>query len=280
MNKKIFLITSIVLLVNILSISASNVNTASLAIHVTDTEEQPVSNVGIRLKSNDKVIETKNSDQSGKVVFNELSKGNYEVEFTSVPDQYQVFDSEFDVNISNDYQQFEIEETLIEKNYGTISIHRTDAYGNPIVGSEITIYDEDGNIVDVLVTDQNGDAESIGLEEGTYYLKETKAVDGYQQDNNTYVLYVGGGIKKVEYDILSTPTDNTITTSKINDQSIDPETTTGLSSISNPIAIMNQNSAVNLLHVGNLRLYLIVILIIVTILLIVLRRLKKKSKTK
>lgn len=51
---------------------------------------------------------------------------------------------------------------------GSIEIYAVDKFGVGLPGYEYTIYDEDGNVVGVIVTDENGHAELNGLKPGEY----------------------------------------------------------------------------------------------------------------
>lgn len=77
---------------------------------------------------------------------------------------------------------------------GKIIIEKTDEYTKKgIAGVEFEIRDKDGNVIETLVTDKNGHAESKELpiavfkdgkfaENIKYYVVETKAADGYILD--------------------------------------------------------------------------------------------------
>ncbi len=69
----------------------------------------------------------------------------------------------------------------------------------PVSGSEVTIYNQDGDIVDIIVTDENGFAESVPLREGLYYFQETKAPAGYELDDTIYQFYVGDDVASIQY---------------------------------------------------------------------------------
>jgi LPXTG-motif cell wall-anchored protein len=82
---------------------------------------------------------------------------------------------------------------------GKIVIEKTDENTKkPIAGVEFEIRDKDGNVIETLVTDKNGHAESSRLpictynEDGSfkenicYTVVETKAVDGYILDETAY----------------------------------------------------------------------------------------------
>ena len=67
---------------------------------------------------------------------------------------------------------------------GRIVVSKIDNLGNVVSGVEFTLYDADMNIVSVKTTNSNGVAEFIGLEWGTYYLKETDTPFYYQSNTS------------------------------------------------------------------------------------------------
>lgn len=81
---------------------------------------------------------------------------------------------------------------------GKIIIEKTDEVtGKGIAGVEFEIRDKDGKVIETLVTDKNGHAESKELpiavfkdgnfvEDIKYFVVETKAADGYILDSTPY----------------------------------------------------------------------------------------------
>lgn len=98
---------------------------------------------------------------------------------------------------------------------GKIVLEKTDEYTKkPIAGVEFEIRDESGNVIETLVTDQNGHAESAELSichynaDGScggdihYYVVETKAAEGYLLDETVYEVvlsYDGNAVENVVY---------------------------------------------------------------------------------
>lgn len=56
---------------------------------------------------------------------------------------------------------------------GHVRVAKHSASGRNLAGFEYTIYDENGNIIEVIVTDKNGQAESDQLLPGHYYVEQT-----------------------------------------------------------------------------------------------------------
>ena len=72
--------------------------------------------------------------------------------------------------------------------------------GKPLAGVKFALYSDvnRANVVEVAVSGGNGEVEFASkLAAGTYYLKETEALDGYALDNTVYMVRVHAGIATV-----------------------------------------------------------------------------------
>ena len=107
---------------------------------------------------------------------------------------------------------------------GKIIIEKTDAdTGKGIAGVELEICDKEGNVIETLVTDKNGHAESKELpivvfkdgnfvEDIKYYVVETKAADGYILDSTPHEVvlqYDDDALEVVKYtlELTNKPTE-------------------------------------------------------------------------
>lgn len=108
-----------------------------------------------------------------------FTAGRYPIKF-SVQDQEKNISSKtvhltvFELN-----QQFEVEDGA------KISIQRSSVYNAGLPGYEYTIYDENGNVVDVITTDENGHAESEVLSKGIYTVELTNSPDSALNNTNS-----------------------------------------------------------------------------------------------
>ena len=71
---------------------------------------------------------------------------------------------------------------------GGIKILKTNEETLPLQGCVFGLYKLDGTLVDILKTDENGEAYISNLREGKYNLKELETIDGYILDQNVYEI--------------------------------------------------------------------------------------------
>lgn len=73
---------------------------------------------------------------------------------------------------------------------GRVDLHKQNKKGEPLSGAEFTIYDDNGELVDVLTTNKYGYTRSYLLDYGAYSVVETKAPIGYQLTNDVYNFHI------------------------------------------------------------------------------------------
>ena len=91
---------------------------------------------------------------------------------------------------------------------GSIEGFKHDKDNKPLEGAEFTLYEDKDckQVVGKAVSDKKGIFTFTGLKDNTYYLKETKAPDGYQENNNVLEIKIDGKsepLKKV--DVVNIP---------------------------------------------------------------------------
>ena len=132
-----------------------------------------------------------------------LPVGSYILREEIAPYGYKIAkDVEFEVKETAKIQKVQMKDELVN---GKIIIHKTDEVTKKgIAGVTFEIRDRDGNVMETLVTDKNGNTESKELpiavfkdgkfqEDIVYYVVETKAADGYILDGTPHEV-------KLQYD--------------------------------------------------------------------------------
>ena len=130
------------------------------------------------------LIDIKNTNNFGKIIFDELLIGKYIIKEFNDND-----------NFINDNEEYVIELKLNDKtnaietinlniiNYykkGKLIIKKVDGLGNPIEGTEFILMNENSEEIEKGITNKDGIIEIENLLLGKYILKETKASLGYQ----------------------------------------------------------------------------------------------------
>ncbi|WP_394022577.1 SpaA isopeptide-forming pilin-related protein [Anaerococcus martiniensis] len=72
----------------------------------------------------------------------------------------------------------------------SVALTKTDKENKRLKGATFTIEDESGNIFDMEVSDDNGDIVFDDLRPGTYFIRESKAPEGYQKTGNYFKVVV------------------------------------------------------------------------------------------
>lgn len=147
-------------------------------------ENQVLSNYDIDNKDNDYIsynvkdnkITLEGLEVGKNITFN-LSKG-FGDDVTFV---YSVDDGQ-KVIVPTDYPEIACEFTVevTEEDAGYIQIKKTDKENNePLEGVKFSIYNSNDDLVDTVITDENGIALSQKLPYGEYYILEVESLDGY-----------------------------------------------------------------------------------------------------
>ena len=126
------------------------------------------------------VVDTITTDENGIGTSKELPYGSYTVTEVSAPTGYELSEESKNVTIGSNGQTIGVtfENTKI---LGKINILKVDSIDESIKlsGAEFEIRDLEGNILDTLITNEEGVANSIQLPYGSYIVIETKAPEGY-----------------------------------------------------------------------------------------------------
>lgn len=132
----------------------------------------------------DTVLET---NAQGAIVLLGLPENRYELIETKTNDGYKKLKDPmpFEVTDTSDSEnpvQIEVKNELTE-----VTISKTDiVIGEPVPGAVIEIYDEEGELVRSVVTDDQGNTKIIGLKAGIYTFKEIIAPNGYLINEGTF----------------------------------------------------------------------------------------------
>lgn len=141
------------------------------------------------------VVETWKSDGETHYI-ERIPVGEYILREEAAPYGYKIANEvKFTVENTKEIQKVSMKDELVS---GKIIIEKTDEVtGKGIAGVEFEIRDKDGKVIETLVTDKNGHAESKELpiavfkdgnfvEDVKYFVVETKAAEGYILDSTPH----------------------------------------------------------------------------------------------
>ena len=129
------------------------------------------------------------TDDNGKIIIDNLSKGSYkikEIDNQEIPG--------YEINEKEIYFEITGEEELITVEFpnnpvlGALKVLKVNEDGNSLAGVTFGLYQSDGTLVDIAITDESGIALFENLKTGTYQLKELATIDGYLLDETVHEI--------------------------------------------------------------------------------------------
>ena len=130
------------------------------------------------------------TDDNGEIIIDKLlSKGNYKIKEVN----NQTIDG-YEINAEEIYFEITGEEDLVTIEFpnnpvlGAIKVLKTNEDGNALAGVTFGLYQSDGTLVDIVVTDESGIALFENLQAGTYQLRELATIDGYLLDETVHEI--------------------------------------------------------------------------------------------
>ena len=172
-----------------------------------------------KLMQNDKVIATGTTDESGKVTFPNVPRGDYQVIEDQAPTGYLVSDQKQNVSVTDSKTStVKFVDKIIK---GKIRVTKEDSKtGEKLAGAEFQVTNKATNkVVQTITTGQDGTATTGDLPYGEYIIKETKAPDKYTLNGKEYVASISENGKIVDLNV-----GNNIITGKIQVTKEDSET--------------------------------------------------------
>lgn len=167
--------------------------TNKVKIKKVSDSDKPIKGVVFEI-TNEKgqVVDTLTTDGEGNAESSDLAYGKYTLKEVSTAEGYILNDTQYPFEVVNndDNLMFNIVNDQIK---GKIAINKIDEETKQkLAGATFELKDEQGNIVETLITDEDGYAESQYHPYGKYYLVETQAPKGYLLNSQV----VGNGVEE------------------------------------------------------------------------------------
>ncbi len=162
-----------------------------LKIIKVDENNKPLAGVTFEIyDSNKQKIDEMTTNEEGIAESKELEKGTYYYKEVKAPEGIAIDTSFHEFTIVEDGQNV-IENVVNYYVKGQLLIYKLiEGTKTPLAGAKFEITNEQGEVVDTIVSDENGEALSKKIPYGTYYFKEVEAPNGYIKDENTYMFKV------------------------------------------------------------------------------------------
>lgn len=181
-----------------------------IEVYKTDEENSKIKIEGVEfevLDSKNKVVDKITTNKNGYAISKLLPIGKYYLKEIKTNNKYL---------LNNDLIEVEVQNNIIhtcsiknKKKKGKIQIIKTSSgdseilkikKGMPIGDIEFEIYNTNNELVDTLITNENGEATSVFLEIGRYKIKEKNTTPNYLLNNLDYFVQIENNneIKRVQ----------------------------------------------------------------------------------
>lgn len=133
------------------------------------------------------VVETVVSNDKGEFVFTKFDYGDWIVRETAVPEGYNRME---DYLLHVDQNWTESEPITLVNIPSTYMFFKSDNRKNALAGATFTVEDENGHMVQEVVSAENGVVTVDGLTPGKYIIRETATVEGFTVSDDTIEVVI------------------------------------------------------------------------------------------
>ena len=131
------------------------------------------------------------TDAAGTILIYGLPIGEYELSETKESPGYKRLRNPIAFTVNDNSDDTSPVVIDLENEMNEVTLEKTDLVtGNPVVGAVIQIFNEAGELVREVTTDENGQALIKGLPAGTYTFREVLAPEGYILNEKTFTFSI------------------------------------------------------------------------------------------
>ncbi len=174
-----------------------------IEINKINAEKEPVANVTFNILNEEKeIVDTIITDEKGQAASKELELGTYYYQETKVPDSYILDSNMYEFKLTND--AYIIKKTVV--NYqmkGSLKITKYTDKGVTLAGVKFEILDKNKNVVDTIITNENGIANSKLLPIGEYTYREVSAPDNVVMDKSEHAFVLNQNNQVVSKTVIN-----------------------------------------------------------------------------
>ena len=173
-------------------------------IKVDSETKAPLANAEFVIKDGEgNLVQTILTNEDGKGTALDLLYGSYTLEETKAPIGYTLDETPYLFEINDSEKVINLGEVTNQKIMlpaptGSIEFLKVDSETKaPLANAEFVIKDGEGNIVQTILTDEDGKGTALDLLYGSYTLEETKAPIGYTLDETPYPFEINDSEKAI-----------------------------------------------------------------------------------
>ena len=177
-----------------------------IEITKVDDSNNPIKGVKFEiLDANHKKVDTITTDSNGKATSKELLIGTYYYKEVEAPKEYVMDTNEYEFEITSTNTQV-LKTVENKKSTASLRIVKLDKETKlPIEGVTFEVLDANKQVVDTIVTNKDGIAESKALVLGKYYYREISAPDKYIVDSKEKSFTLGQNGEIFEATVYNDP---------------------------------------------------------------------------
>jgi len=138
--------------------------------------------------TNTQVLKTITADNSGSVIFDDLTPGTYVVQCVSVPAGHTLISGSQTVTVTA--KKAGVATFIFDKHSSIVVKALDDKDGTPLVGAMFQIRSESGQVIEQITSDVTGCAVSKTLTPGKYIIEQFYAPDGYAVNTEFQTIMV------------------------------------------------------------------------------------------
>ncbi|MFS7001259.1 collagen binding domain-containing protein [Carnobacterium maltaromaticum] len=173
-------------------------------IKVDSETKAPLANAEFVIKDGEgNLVQTILTNEDGKGTALDLLYGSYTLEETKAPIGYTLDETPYPFEINDSEKVINLGEVTNQKIMlpaptGSIEFLKVDSETKaPLANAEFVIKDGEGNIVQTILTDEDGKGTALDLLYGSYTLEETKVPIGYTLDETPYPFEINDSEKAI-----------------------------------------------------------------------------------
>ena len=173
-------------------------------IKVDSETKAPLANAEFVIKDGEgNIVQTILTNEDGKGTALDLLYGSYTLEETKAPIGYTLDETPYPFEINDSEKAINLGEVtnqkiLLPAPTGSIEFIKVDSETKaPLANAEFVIKDGEGNIVQTILTNEDGKGTALDLLYGSYTLEETKAPIGYTLDETPYPFEINDSEKAI-----------------------------------------------------------------------------------